>query len=232
MREKINKELLKLKDDKYKEFSINLLPGVSKKSVIGIRIPLLRKIAAETIKEPWWENFLQEDENLLFEEKMIQGMIIGLVKTEPEKKLTLIEMFLPRIDNWSICDSFCSGLKFAGEEKNQEKVWKFIEPLFSDKKEYKVRFASVMALNYYLKPEYLEEVLFHYDAVSHEGYYAKMAVAWGISVAYVKDPETTREFLKNNSLDKFTQNKSIQKIRESFRVEKADKELLKDFKQG
>ena len=58
----------------------------------------------------------------------------------------------------------------------------------------------------------------------------KMAVAWAVSVCYVKFPEKTRAFLENNSMDDFTQNKSIQKIRESYRVSKEEKDALKELK--
>ena len=230
MRKTIQGELIRLKDEKYKDFSLKLLPGVPEDSLIGVRIPLLRKKASEISKGSYWSDFLKEDDNLFFEEKMLQGMVIALVKIEAREKIILIEKFLPKIDNWSVCDSFCSSLKFAGEERNQEIFWEFIEPLFHDKREYHVRFASVMSLNYYLNSEYLPRVLESYNEVNHEGYYAKMAVAWGISMAFVKDKEKTKKLLEKKSLDKFTYNKALQKIRESFQVSSEEKKLLKKYK--
>ena len=232
MRESIKNELFRLKDEKYKVFSLKLLPGVPQETLIGVRIPLLRKIAGKAAVTPGWKEFLKENDNLLFEEKMIQGMIIGKIKADPLKKIKMIEGFLPKIDNWSLCDSFCTSLKFAGEERNQKHVWNFIENLFSHKEEYYVRFAAVMALTYFLNKGYLENVLIKYNLVNHQGYYAKMAVAWGISMAYVKNPEKTRDFLLQNNLDSFTYNKSVQKIRESFQVSEEEKEFLKGMNKG
>lgn len=230
MRKAIQGEIISLKDERYKEFSLKLLPGVPEDSLMGVRIPLLRKKASEIAKGSYWSDFLKENDNLFFEEKMLQAMVIALVKIEARDRIILIEQFLPKIDNWSLCDIFCSSLKFAREEINQELIWQFIKPLFHDKREYYVRFASVMSLNYYLNPKYFDKVLNLYNEVNHEGYYAKMAVAWGISLAFVKDKEKTKELLEKNSLDKFTYNKALQKIRDSFQVSLEEKQLLKKLK--
>ena len=58
----------------------------------------------------------------------------------------------------------------------------------------------------------------------------KMAVAWAISVCYVKFPKETFQYLKTDHLDDFTHNKAIQKICESYRVSKEEKEKLKEWK--
>ena len=229
MRGTIKNELLKLKDDKYKDFSLKLLPGVSRDTVIGVRIPLLRKMAFKIAKGGDWEEYIYLEEDLHFEEKMIQGMIIGNVNAASVRKLELINLFLPRIDNWSVCDSFCSGLKFAGAGENRQLVWEFIDPLFNNSGEYYVRFAAVMALNYYTDNEYISSVLNKYSSVKHEGYYAQMAVSWGIAEAFAKNPVFTTEFIKDNYIDNFTYNKALQKIRESFRVKKEDKDMLKNL---
>ena len=87
-----------------------------------------------------------------------------------------------------------------------------------------------MILDYYIDEEYLEEDFKIFDDIKHEGYYVKMAVAWAISFAYIHFPQKTLEFLKNNNLDKFTYNKSLQKIIESNRVSKDDKDLMRSMK--
>lgn len=53
-----------------------------------------------------------------------------------------------------------------------------------------------------------------------------MASTWLISVCIAKFPEETFIFFKDNALDVKTQNKAIQKSRESFRVSKEHKALL------
>ncbi|MFW5647387.1 MAG: DNA alkylation repair protein, partial [Acetivibrio ethanolgignens] len=98
-------------------------------------------------------------------------------------------------------------------------------------REYFIRFGVVMLLDYYVDGEYLEKLYAVFDSIHHEGYYVKMAVAWALSVCYVKFPKETRRYLENNkALDDFTYNKAIQKTCESYRVEPEEKERLKTMK--
>jgi len=109
-------------------------------------------------------------------------------------------------------------------------MWDFLQPYLSSDKEYEIRFGVVMLLLYFVEDEYIERVLQWMDRIRHEGYYVKMAVAWAISVCYVKYPEPTMAFLKNNTLDDFTYNKALQKIIESLRVDSETKHVLRSMK--
>lgn len=139
-----------------------------------------------------------------------------------------IEKFVPKIDNWAVCDTFCAGLKII--KKYPEDFWEFIGKYLKSDKEFEIRFAIVMILDYYINDKYIEEVLEILNNIKHEGYYVKMAVAWTVSICYIKFPKRTMKFLKECNLDNFTYNKSIQKIIESYRVENEDKEILKKMK--
>ena len=57
-----------------------------------------------------------------------------------------------------------------------------------------------------------------------------MAQACLISIMFIKFREKTLDYLKENTLDNWIQNKTIQKIRESIRVSKEDKDLVLTFK--
>lgn len=87
-----------------------------------------------------------------------------------------------------------------------------------------------MLLNYYIEDAYIAAVLQLLDRIQHEGYYVKMAVAWAVSICYIKLPEPTMAYLKNNSLDDFTYNKALQKITESLRIDQASKTLIRSMK--
>lgn len=93
-----------------------------------------------------------------------------------------------------------------------------------------VRFAAVALMDFFLNDEYIDRVLEIYRRISLDAYYVKMGVAWALSVCYVKYPEKTLALLKEGALDPWTHNKAIQKCRESFRVSKEDKEMLKELK--
>ena len=218
----IRKELFNLAEDKYKEFHGGLCPGVN--NIIGVRVPVLRSLAKKIIKEDW-RKYLKEAEDQYYEEVMLQGMVIGLAKMDIEERLTYLAGFIPKIDNWAVCDVTCAGLKSTA--KNLKKVWEFLQKYLNSDKEFEVRFAVVMILDYYIQEEYIYRVFEKLDSIHHEAYYVKMAVAWAVSICYIKYPEKTYSYLESCKLDNFTFNKAIQKIRESYRVPKEDKENLK-----
>ena len=218
-------KLFELSDEKYKKFHSGLCPNTD--NIIGVRLPKLREISKEIAKGDW-KDFLATSSNDYYEEVMINGLVIAYAKCDVDEKLNYIESFVPKIDNWAICDSFCNSLKFVN--KNKEKVWEFIQPYLKSNKEFEIRFAVVIILNYYITEDYIDLVLETLDEVKHEGYYVKMAVAWAISLCFVKFEEKTMNYLKNNKLDDFTYNKSLQKICESLRVDKDTKAIIKSMK--
>ena len=89
-----------------------------------------------------------------------------------------------------------------------------------------------MMLDFYIEDEYIDKVIEKLDQINHDGYYVKMAVAWAISICYIKYPEKTMKYLENNNLDNFTYNKSLQKIIESYRVEEDKKKIIRDMKRA
>lgn len=222
----IKKDLYNLADETYKEFQSKLCPGVN--NIIGIRVPDLRQYAKELIKNNSLDEVISNIDNEIYEEIMLQGMVIGLSKIPFKEKIKYIEKFIPQIDNWGVCDVFCAGIKPRKEELKE--VWKLIEKYIKSKKEYEARFSIVMMLDYFVIEEYIDVSLEKLDNVKSDKYYVQMAVAWAISVCYIKFPEKTMEYLKKSSLDNFTYNKAIQKIRESNRVSKQEKEILNEMK--
>ena len=225
MNDEVRKRILELADPKYKEFHSGLCPGTN--NIIGVRIPVLRKYAKELAKDDF-RSYLSSIADDYYEEIMIKGMIIGLAKMETEERLNYISRFVPKIDNWAICDTFCAGLKFTN--RNKDIVWEFIKKYQNSRKEFELRFLIVMLLDYYITDNYIDEVIKILDKTKHDGYYVKMAIAWTISVLYVKYPKITMEYLKNNTLDDFTYNKALQKIIESYRVSEEDKNIMRKMK--
>ncbi len=225
MRDDIKKRLTELSDEKYRAFSSGLLPGVE--GVLGVRLPRLRKLAAELVKGDW-RDYLRTADGDFFEEVMLQGMVIGVADCPPEERLTHIAAFVPKIGNWSVCDSFCTGLKFTKE--NPDRVWALLQPYFHSGNEFEVRFAVVMLLFYYIDEPHIDEVLRILDGVTHPGYYVKMAVAWAVSACFVRLPERTMAYLHSNTLNDFTYNKALQKITESLSVDGETKRRIRSMK--
>lgn len=222
----IHEQLLALSEPEFQKFSSSLLPGTS--NILGVRLPILRKLAKKIIRGDW-RAYLASAQDQSFEEIMLQGMVIGYVRADLPELLHRIAAFVPKIDNWSVCDSFCSGLKIAREEP--EAIWNFIQPYLHTELEFEARFGVVMLLFYFIEERHIRRVLALLNQIPAKGYYARMAVAWAISICFVQFPELTMKYLKEeNSLDDFTYQKALQKITESNCVNSERKAVIRKMK--
>lgn len=224
--EEVKKKLCELSDKEYQKFSAALIPNCN--NMIGVRIPELRKYAKEIARGDYKE-YLQNATEDTFEEVMLQGLVIGYIKCGVEERMNYIEKFIPKISDWSVNDVFCATLKFVN--KNKDVMYKFLEKYVHSNQEFEQRFVAVMLMDYYLTDDYIDEVLQILDSLKNEGYYTKMGVAWAVATAYAKYPDKTMGYLiSGNSLDKFTYNKALQKMIESYRVSDEDKIQLRKMK--
>ncbi len=226
MKQKIKDKLFELSDQKYKEFHSGLCPGID--NIIGVRVPVLRNYAKELAKKYNIEELLQEINNQYYEEVMLQGMLIGLEKQDFNTLQKQIRQFVPKIDNWAICDVFCAGLKQT--KKHKKEMWNFLQKYLKSNKEFEIRFGIVMILDYYIEEEYLEKIFAIFDDITSDAYYVQMAVAWAISICLIRFYNETIKYLRIAKLDKFTYNKALQKAIESYRITKEQKDELKNMK--
>lgn len=226
MIEDVRRELEGSVDLEYRKFHQGLVPGLH--SMMGVRMPRVREIAKKASRMTEWKDEWGLLDTGCYEELMIRGILIGTGKLDREERVELLRKFIPLIDNWAICDCCCTSWKFM--RKDAEFWFSFLEPYFKSNREYEVRFAVVAALDYFIVEEYLEKLFEIFDGIHHDGYYVKMAVAWAVSICFVKFPEKTWRYLERDGLDAFTHNKAIQKSRESYRVSKEDKERLVGLK--
>lgn len=224
--QKIQKRLFELQDKKYKEFH-GTLCNTCKYEIIGVRVPELRNLAKEIVKENFIE-FLEDNDINYYEEVMLKGLIIGSAKLSFDETCKYLKDFIPIIDNWAVCDITCSNLKIT--KKYMDEMWKFLFPYAESNNEYEIRFAIVMYLSYYINQEYLQEIFKIIESIKNDGYYTKMAIAWLISIAYIKEKNITMKFLNNTNIDNWTYNKALQKIVESYRVSDEDKIFIRRLK--
>lgn len=225
--EEIRRQLESIADEGYKQFTAKLIPNINIDSMLGIRIPMLRKFAKAIIKDDW-KSYLDNAVDDSYEEIMLQGMVIGHVDTELSRILPYVESHIPKISNWALCDTFCSGLKLP--RKYPTEMWDFITPYLCDDRPYYIRFGVVMTLEYYIEESYLQKLFQHFNKIHSDDYYVKMAIAWAISMCYVRYPDSTLKYLIDNQLDDFTYNKSLQKIIESLKVDNENKKAIRSMK--
>lgn len=208
----------------YQKFSSALIPNIPPDTILGVRLPLLRKIASQLARRDW-RAYLEDASDDSFEEILLQGMVIGYATMPPDELFRRIEAFLPKINNWSACDSFCTGLQAA--KRWREEMWTFIGKCLTSERAYTVRFGAVMLLHYYVDEARLDATLQRLNAVRHDSYYVKMAVAWAVSICFTVYPVRTMAFLQECALDHETYCKTLQKILESRRVRQEDKAAIR-----
>ncbi len=217
----LRSELFSNEDVEYKKFHSGLIPTVSSDKIIGVRMPVLRKIAKKAFKEN------ADNECYYYEEIVVKGLTLAMKKCSAQEHISDLKQFVPLIDNWACCDMCCSAFKFT--EKNLQDYFEFIIS-YVGKSEFETRFSVVMLMDYYLNDVYIDRVIEILLSINSDEYYVNMAIAWALSVIYVKYKFKILPVFESQILNAQVQNKAIQKIRESYRVSKEDKEYLKQFK--
>lgn len=221
----VRTQLNDLASEKLKTFASAIVKN--KHPMIGVSIPNLRRLA-KTISKTNAEEFLKSNPMQFYEEVLLQGFVIGYSKLNVELKFECLKKFIPVISDWSECDSVVATLKFFA--KNKTDVYKFLETYFSSESEFEKRFSIICYLTYFLTDDFIDVILEKLVNVKSDFYYVNMAVAWALSVCFVKYYNKTFAVFKNCELNDFTFNKTIQKCVESFRItekQKAELKLLK-----
>lgn len=215
--------LFSIRDIKYRNFHSSLSVG---NEVIGIRTPDIKRIAKEISKGNYKE-FLSLLGNEYYEEITLYGFILCNIKDFDISNKYLNE-YKYRINNWASCDLFCSSYKIV--KKNKDYYYNFINDNINSDNIWIRRLCFVLLLDYYIEDKYLENIFYLCDKYNTNDYYVNMAVAWLISICYIKYRDITLNYILNNNLDDFTFNKTISKIRDSYRVCMEDKVYLNSLK--
>lgn len=155
MRAEIRTRLTALAEEGYRDFSAGLLPNLSK-PMLGVRLPKLRRIAGELVREDWRSevsSFEGAYRDIYFEETMLRAMTIGYGTQKKEvsaaEGISFLRMLIPHIDNWSVCDSFCNSFGLAARYPAQ--VWEALQEYLYSDREFEVRTGLVLLLAQYLK---------------------------------------------------------------------------------
>lgn len=236
-------ELLKFSDEEFARFCQKGI--LTERPVLGVRTPKMRAMAKEILSGNWRE-FL-EFSPVSLEETEVRGFVIAGLPYEG--MMVRMDDFIALMDNWAVCDAFCSSIKSV--KKHREEFLEKIGDLLSSFDEYQTRVALVCLLSYYVDGDYLPVVFDRLREISGllsdgpglvgtkldggillawDAYYVKMAVAWLISVCFAKFPEETLVVFERLGLPKWTHNKAISKTCESLRVDRGLKETLKKMR--
>lgn len=221
----LQRELFKLQDLAYRDFSAKLLPTVSKEIIIGIRTPKLRKLAKEMFKKGDYQGFIDSLPHKYYEENNLHGFLIEQIN-DYDACIEEIEKFLPYVNNWATCDLLRPKVfkNHLPELLERIKVW-----IVSDKP-YTIRFGVEMLMCYYLEDEFSTEYLSLVANIKYDEYYVNMMLAWYFATALSKNYDAAIPYIENRKLSKWVHNKTIQKAAQSYRICEEQKEYLKTLK--
>ena len=188
----------------------------------GIRLPELRKIAKKIIKEKRYDFFNEKHDS--FEELTIHAYAIGYLKEDINTCLKYLNEFIPLVNHWSVNDSLCQNMKFA--RKYPQEVFAFLKTKKDSDNEWEIRVIAVTLLSHFLNDEYIDEVITILDGLKRPTYMSKMGIAWAFATIMAKYENKMFLYLENSSLDDWTYNKALSKMKESFRVSEQAKEKI------
>jgi 3-methyladenine DNA glycosylase AlkD len=222
--EEILSRLEALAEDGYRAFSRRLIP--TQRSILGVRAPHLRKLTAEVLSGDC-RSFLEDAPDDVLEVLLIKAGVLGGAPMDAPERQRRVRAFLPLVDNWAVCDTLMAALRPEAGER--EGCFAFIAPFFTDEREFFARFGAIMLLHF-SDAQWIDRALAALGTIRQPGYYARMGVAWTLSMLYVDFPEKAKALIESHALDAWTHNKAIQKIIESRQVEQSAKDALRALK--
>ena len=250
-----------LTDARYREGHLRVVNALPKRRVVGLHSPEIKAVAkqlsregGEAVMPDGTHRFCANgaemirafeampSEWLCYEETVIWGYLINLEKCSLDERLAMLGRYVPVLDNWAVCDSYCAHAKWMARA-DKEALWAFLEHWFSSECEFEVRFAVVVTMCYFLNEEWLDKVYERINSlyfgrikskyktvkgkpkVAQQGtvqgaepYYVRMGVAWLLATALAKFPDQTRAYVRSSNLPEDVVKLYIRKARESFRT--------------
>lgn len=183
-----------------------------------------------------------QSESLCYEETVIWGYLINLEKCSLNERLAMLVRYVPVLDNWAVCDSYCAHAKWMARA-DKATLWAFLQRWLDSEREFEVRFAVVVSMCYFLNEGWLDRVFQRLNGLKFgrikseyktvkgkpkmaqqctvqgaEPYYVRMGVAWLLATALAKFPDETRAFVRSSKLPNDVVKLYIRKARESFRT--------------
>ena len=220
----IQKYLLSQADQKYRDFTLPLIPNVDEKTFIGVRLPVIKKYVKD-LNANDREEFLSSLPHQYHEENILHAFILSNIK-DYDEYIHYVDAFLPFVTNWSVCDTLCN----KHLEKHKDKLIKDVYKWLKSQEIYRVRYAVKCLMNYYLGNDFKEEHIDKVVEVKLDDYYVKMMIAWYLATGLAKNYDSFIKAIEEHKFDQFIHNKAIQKAVESYRVSDEHKQYLKTLK--
>ncbi|MDO4293557.1 MAG: DNA alkylation repair protein [Eubacteriales bacterium] len=222
---KIEDELFKLRDEKYRAFQSRLIPNISPDTVIGVRTPELRRYARQLVKQEEVQDFLDELPHRYYDENQLHALIISEIR-DFDRCIAETFRFLPYVDNWATCDQMSPKIF----KRHRKELLPYIRTWLSSDETYTIRFAVGMLMTHFLEEDFDGIYPEMVAAIRSDEYYVNMMIAWYFATALAKQYDAVLPYIENRRLAAWTHNKTIQKAMESYRISDEQKAYLRKEK--
>ncbi|MBQ9774300.1 MAG: DNA alkylation repair protein [Clostridia bacterium] len=209
----LQERLFSQSDAGYRDFQAPLLPNVARERIIGVRVPVLRRMAKALCKTQEADALLESLPHFYYEENMLHAFLIEQIR-DFDACIAALDRFLPHVDNWGVCDSLSP--KILGKHKSA--LLDVIARWLDSPHPYAVRFGIKMLMTWFLDADFDTRHLSRVAAIRSDEYYVNMMVAWYFATALAKQPAATLPYLKEHRLTPWIHQKTVRKAIESYRV--------------
>ncbi len=217
----VKKLILASADPAYRDFTIKLTPSLDPETVVGVRTPRLREIAASLSPEQAGE-FMKSLPHGLYEENNVHGYLIEKMN-DYAACVSALDEFLPYVDNWATCDTCTPKVLKKHPAQTVAKAYEWID----DGRTYFVRYGIRMLMAFFQDDLFLPEYADKVASVHSDEYYVNMMIAWYFATLLAKQPDCAVKYLENHVLSPDVTKKTIRKAIESFRVSDRMKQHLR-----
>lgn len=229
-----------LEDKKYRDWHCNIMNVLPGREILGLHIPEMKAFAKSLLKSGEAEAVVrgfetlceaggyQDKTVLYYEEQMVWGYLVDYMKVPLAERFRMVGRFVPAIDSWGVCDSFCGAAKWMGKT-DKEVLWDFLQGYYDSTSEFHVRFALISSMSYFLDEDWTDRVLRRVESIDYDRivseykglespYYVRMGAAWLLATALARFPEKTRDFVSSSAIPESVRRLYVRKARESFRT--------------
>lgn len=208
----------------YRQFYVSLLPNLNPKTVIGVRMPILRCFAKEMDRLGQREAFFASLPHDYYEENLLHVIFLSAEK-DAKRAAEDVNSFLPYVDNWAVCDS----LRPKIFRKNKELLLEWVKLWMKDPHPYTCRFAIEMLMLHFLREDLQPWMPDAVAQIFSKEYYVNMMVAWYFATALAEQEVAIRHYFEGDALFPFCRPMAIRKALESRRISTEVKAWLRSL---
>lgn len=224
----IEQRLFELKDteSQYRTFIARVVATADPATMLGVRVPKLRRLAKEILRSDSRDAFLEELPHTYYEEYLLHAFVLNEEK-DAEHTIAGLGRLLPFVDNWAVSDALMpkSFRKLPPEHLEElSRQW------MASKHEYTKRFGISLLMHYLLPEHFRPEHLMWAKEADDGRYYVEMMIGWYVAEALVTQEETVLPFIEAKVLPEKTERMAIQKALDSRRIAPTMKEHLRQIR--